>query len=202
MASAISQVDAEMARRVGVLRAADVSEESIAQAVEALTLYYRGLTSGFSAIEADEFATIYDELTQNEELQVAQGFNLLPTATPLDEILGSGGTGSFMGFSPTDVYLETDTPISFFVGELDENIPTRLTGPAMRDVIAQRPDADITYIEYAGALHGMYVLPSPVSGVSQDVLYPNLASFRFAPGYIKQMRSWLRQKSGLVDPED
>lgn len=199
MASSISQVEAEMFRRESVLRATGVSEGSIAQALVALELYFRGAVFSFSDEEIAEFAVLYQALTKNEELQEAQGINILPTATPLDEILRDSGSASFMAFSPADVYMQTDVPVSYFVGELDENIPTSLTVPIMGDIVARRPDADITFTVYPDALHGMFVLSAPVTGISQDVLYPNLASYRFAPGYIGQMRSWLKQKSGLVD---
>lgn len=197
MASGVSQVDAEMFRRVSVLRAVGVSDDSIAQAVEALELYFKGGVSGFSDVEASRFAILYEAVAENEELQEAQGFNILPTDKPLEEILSMGGSVSFMGFSPTEIYLSLDAPISFYVGELDENIPISLTQPAMEALIGHRPDADITFLTYPDALHGLFVLPALVKGISQDLLYPNLASYEFAPGYIPQMRSWLMQRSGL-----
>lgn len=202
MASGVSQVDAEMFRRASVLRAVGVSDDSIAQAVEALELYFKGGVSGFSDVEASRFAALYEAVAENEELRAAQGFNILPTETPLEEILSAGGSMSFMGFSPTDIYQGLDAPISFHVGELDENIPISLTRPAMEALIARRPDADITFLTYPDALHGLFIPPAPVKGISQDLLYPNLASYAFAPGYIPRMRSWLKRRSGLNTDHD
>lgn len=201
MASGVSQVEAELFRRESVLRAGGVSEENIALAVEALELYYKGSVSSFDEVDAAKFRLMYRALTENEELQNVQGFNILPTNTPLDEILNAGGSLAFMEFLPTETYLETDTPISFFVGRLDESIPVGLTKSAMEDVIALRPDADITFVIYPDTLHGMFTLPTPIIGISQDLLIPNLASYQFASGYIPQLRSWLKEKTGLVTRE-
>lgn len=67
-------------------------------------------------------------------------------------------------------------------------------------VIAQRPNADITFEVLPNATHSLFVLPQPVQGISQDLLIPNLASYEFAPGYIERLRTWLGEKSGLSDP--
>ena len=72
----------------------------------------------------------------------------------------------------------------------------------MEEVIAQRPDADITLEVFPDASHSLYVLPAPAQGISQDFLYPNLASYDFAPGYIEQQRAWLKEKNGLSNMED
>ncbi len=201
MASGVSQVDAELFRRESALRAADVSEKSITQAVEALELYYKGSTSSFTKAEATEFSIMYQALAGNKEFQSVQGFNVLPTDTPLEQILNDGGSRAYMGFSPTETYLSTDAPVSFFAGELDENIPIGLTKLTLENVIVQRPGADITFVVYPNALHGMFTLPAPIKGISQDVLLPNLASYQFASGYMTQMRSWLKERTGLAEGE-
>jgi hypothetical protein len=197
MASAVSQVDAELFRRKSVLQAVGVSEASIEQAMEALQYYYKAGVSGLTAVEESEFAEMYSLVAANEELQNANGFRVLPTDTPLDEILSSSGSLAYMGFSPTDAYRTLDAAIAVHIGEYDENIPPAMTMGAMDQLMAQRPDADISLVVHAGATHGLFVLPAQIRGISQDILYPNLASFEFSPGYISQLRSWLISKSGL-----
>ena len=197
MASAVSQVEAELFRREAALRAIGVSEESIAQAMEGLTLYFKGAVSPLTEAEEAEFTALYQAIADNEELQSANGFQILPTDMPLEQILAGGGAFSFMGFSPTETYLSTDAPVAFFIGELDENIPPALSLAAMEEVIAQRPDADISLFVLPNATHSLFVLPTTVQGISQDLLIPNLAGYDFAPGYMEQLQSWLIAKTGL-----
>lgn len=197
MASAVSQVDAELYRRESVLRMVGFSEAAIAQSVEFLELYCKGVVSSLDDAERAAFADMYEAIAANEELQAAPGFNLLPTSTPLEDILAAGGTMAYMGFSPKETYLATDAPVAVYLGELDENLPPDLTIAAMRDVISLRPRADITLFTYPKTYHPMYVLDGTPNGVSQDFLTGYLASYDFAPGYIPQLRAWLRENSGL-----
>lgn len=197
MASAVSQVAAELFRRETVLRTVGVSDEAFALAIKALKLYYRGSVEGFSQAERVEFTRLYHAILENKELKAAQGFRILPTDQPLDQIFAAGGSMKWMDYSPANTYRSIRVPVAFHIGELDENISPDLSLTAMRNVIAQRPHADISLVVHTGATHGLFVLPKEVHGISQDVLYPNLASFEFAPGYIDQLRAWLREKAGV-----
>jgi len=197
MASAVSQVDAELFRRETVLRDIGISEESIAQAMDANRLYFKGAVTPFTEAEVEEFTAMYQALMENNELQNATGIRLLPTHMPLEEILDAAGLFSSMGFSPAETYLDTDAPIAFFLGELDGNIPPELSITTMEDVMAQRPEADITMVVFPDTLHSMFVLAGPVQGMSQDLLIANVASYRFASGYLAQQRAWLKEKTGL-----
>lgn len=101
--------------------------------------------------------------------------------------------------APVQTYRTIEAPIAFYIGKLDENIPPDLSIEAMSDVIAQRPDADVSLVVYQRASHGSYVVPGDVQGISQDVLHPNLSSYEFAPGYIDHLRAWIRARAGLLD---
>ena len=166
--------------------------------MEANRLYYAHVAgSGLDESERAEFIDLYERVSVNEELQGALGIRLLPTVTPLTEILAARRSDAYMSYEPTDTYLQTDAPVSLFVGEHDENISPELTIAAMEDVIARRPSADITLVVVPDATHPLFVLSSPVEGISQDLLIANVAGYEFAPGYIQDLRTWIREKAGL-----
>lgn len=113
---------------------------------------------------------------------------LSSVATPPDDATLKGLQGS-LDYDPVPVLERVKIPVLAMNGDLDENVPTKISVPILERALRKAGNADLTIVVLPKAGHNFFETDTPYGSGSEFARQK-----RYVPGFWDTMADWLRTR--------
>ncbi|MGH8794799.1 MAG: alpha/beta hydrolase family protein [Stackebrandtia sp.] len=209
----VTAVEAETHRRGAALAAGGTPPEAVETARQAWRLLLKARADGGAD---DKTTSKLEQLLKRlrdepslSEFEVPAYAQANPALSPVPPLAPAAETvAGFDGeehpdalYDPVNSYREISCPVLLQYGAQDANVPAAVSAERIGEALAKGGNKQTTITSYDGAGHLLDVVPDRVEGMSREQAEYLMHAFRFTPGALGELTSWMETTASSVEPK-